>query len=73
MQGLGALGGPVIGSFLYYFGGYKCPLFTLGTIYMLLVICLFPLTNKPKNEDSYTEIKEDDDQLAVPKSLELTE
>ena len=51
MYGLGGLVGPVIGSFLYVLGGYKCPLFTLGGIYMLLVFCTFPVAVKLDNEE----------------------
>jgi len=69
---LGALGGPAIGSFLYYFGGYKCPLFTLATIYFLMVVCLFPLAKKVCNKDGFSELK-GDDQDAVLSSHELNE
>ena len=36
--GLGALFGPLLGAILYYFGGYKAPFFTIGGIYLVMVI-----------------------------------
>jgi len=58
MTGGGALGGPGIGCLLYDFGGYKCPLFTLGTIYMMLVFFLYPIATK-KDDDGYLEVDEE--------------
>ena len=46
VQGLGLLIGPVVGSFLYWLGGYKTPLFTLGGMYAVLAIILFPIAKR---------------------------
>lgn len=39
--GVAVLVGPILGATLYALGGYPCPFWTLGSVY----ICLFPLIN----------------------------
>ncbi len=40
--GVGLLTGPLLGTLLYKFGGYSCPFWTLGLIFLFM----FPLLNK---------------------------
>lgn len=55
MYGLGCITGPMIGAFLYYFGGYKCPLFSLGSVYFLMLVGMYPCAWKAmkKSADIY--------------------
>ena len=46
--GLGCISGPLIGSFLYTLGGYQCPLFTLGGLYLIMIITLWPLAKEER-------------------------
>lgn len=59
ISGLAAFAGPIIGSLLYYIGGYRLPLFTLGTIYMLMVVIMWPIAQKSNSDDSYEEAIEE--------------
>ncbi len=38
--GLGTLFGPIIGSYLFLWGGFKCPFYVLGSSLLVLMVVL---------------------------------
>jgi hypothetical protein len=51
-NGLGFILGPMLGSFLYEAGGYRLPLFVVGTAQMLLLLLSLPLHWGPMAQGS---------------------
>ena len=49
VYGLGCIAGPLAGSFLYPMGGYQCPLFTLGGLYLIIICILWPKSLKERD------------------------
>jgi len=47
LSGLGGLVGPLLGSLFYYIMGYQGPFFSIGTIYLIMVI-VFLSVYQPK-------------------------
>jgi len=45
----------MIGSLLYYAGGYKCPLFSIGIVYAIVVLFLKPFVKKSEGNDVYND------------------
>ena len=46
VYGVACISGPLIGSFLYYIGGYQCPLFSLGSLYVIMILIMWPMAMK---------------------------
>lgn len=44
--GLGTLAGPIMGSYLYLLGGFKCPFFVVGSTLIVLMVILYFVINK---------------------------
>lgn len=39
--GMGTLAGPIMGSYLYILGGFKCPFFVVGIMLIFLMIIFY--------------------------------
>ena len=50
--GLGALAGPIVGTFFYHIGGYKAPFFAIASIYLQMVIVFLGYSIIKSREDS---------------------
>ena len=56
VAGIGLMSGPLLGSFLYYLGGYLFPFFSIGTI---LVAMISFIRNKMEFLKKYFEVNEE--------------
>lgn len=52
-SGLGALLGPLLGSFFYFYGGFKAPFFTIGFTYLVMVFVFWKRSCSIRREKNY--------------------